>query len=71
MKTRLAILAAAVTLLLAGAGCGKPAAQAPAAPPVNQQAETPSSPGLPRMTAQPLDEDDHLDAALKDLDTVE
>lgn len=70
MKTRFALFAAAAALVLIGAGCGKAAAPFP--PPVNQQAvEKPSSPGLPRMTAQPLDEDDHLDAALKDLDTVE
>lgn len=71
MKSRYAFLAVAAALLLAGAGCGKSAANVPVAPPVNQQAEKPSSPGLPRMTAQPLDEDDRLDAALKDLDTVE
>lgn len=70
MKIRYALFAAAAALVLGGAGCGKSAAPVPA-PSVNQQAEKPSSPGLPRMTAQPLDEDDHLDAALKDLDTVE
>ncbi len=70
MKTRYAILAVVAALLLAGAGCGGSAPAKPQ-PPVNQQAEKPSSPGLPRMTAQPLDEDDRLDAALKDLDTVE
>ncbi|MEY4744581.1 MAG: hypothetical protein RL272_526 [Candidatus Parcubacteria bacterium] len=71
MKTRLAIFSAVAALLLAGAGCGKSAAPQPAQPPVNRQAQKPASPGLPRMTQQTVDEDDHLDAALKDLDTVE
>ncbi|HTM67992.1 MAG TPA: hypothetical protein VL426_01715 [Candidatus Binatia bacterium] len=69
MQTRRTILAIAAALLLIGAGCGgtkKPPAPQPA---VNQPAK-PSSPGLPRQTEQQFDEDDHLDDALKDLDTV-
>lgn len=72
MKIRYAFFSAAfVTLLFAGAGCGSKAPSPAAAPAVNEAAEKPSSPGLPRMTEQPLDEDDHLDEALKDLDIVE
>lgn len=68
MKNRYAFVA--LVLLFVGAGCGAKAPAAPA-PAVNEAAQKPSSPGLPRMTEQPLDEDDHLDEALKDLETVE
>lgn len=69
MSNRIRIAIATAALLLMGAGCGsKPAVQAPAPEPA---AEKPSAPGLPRMTEQPIEEDDGLDAALKDLETVE
>lgn len=72
MKTRSVFLSAAfAALLFVGAGCGSKAPAPAAVPDVNQAVEKPSSPGLPRMTEQPLDEDDHLDEALKDLDIVE
>ena len=69
MKTR-PLIAISIVMLLAGFGCGakKPAATPP---PVNQAEAKPSSPGLPRQTQQQFDEDDHLDAALKDLETVQ
>lgn len=71
MKTSRPVIALALaSLLLAGFGCG---AKKPAAPSAaNEPAATaPSSPGLPRQTQQQFDEDDHLDAALKDLETVQ
>lgn len=69
MKNRIRIAIVTAAMLLVGAGCGsKPAAPAPVPEPA---AEKPSAPGLPRMTEQPIEEDDGLDAALKDLETVE
>ncbi|HTK04677.1 MAG TPA: hypothetical protein VL500_03775 [Candidatus Eisenbacteria bacterium] len=70
MKTRPLIAITIAALLLAGFGCGarKPSATPP---PVSAPEAKPSSPGLPRQTQQQFDEDDHLDAALKDLETVQ
>ena len=69
-NSRLSLALTIAALLFAGFGCfGKKPAPAPA---VNESAATaPSSPGLPRQTQQQFDEDDHLDAALKDLETVQ
>lgn len=69
MKNHIRIAIVTAAMLLAGAGCfSKPAAPAVAPEPA---AEKPSAPGLPRMTEQPIEEDDGLEAALKDLETVE
>lgn len=68
--TKARIIAVVAVLLLAGFGCGPK--NVPAPPPaanLNVPAK-PSSPGLPRQTQQQFDEDDHLDDALKDLETV-
>ena len=70
MKTRRPLASLAIAaLLLVGFGCGKKPAATP--PPVGEAETKPSSPGLPRQTEQQFDEDDHLDAALKDLETVQ
>lgn len=69
MTNSIRIAVATAALLLAGAGCGKQ--QQPATPAPEAPAAAPSAPGLPRMTEQPVEEDDGLDAALKDLEAVE
>lgn len=71
MTNSIRIAVATAALLLAGAGCGKPQQPATPSPAPEAPAAAPSAPGLPRMTEQPVEEDDGLDAALKDLEAVE
>jgi hypothetical protein len=74
MRYRIALLVGVLgSIVMIGAGCGgSKAVETPAA---EQRTETkaaaPAVPALPRMTEQPLDEDDRLDEALKELDAVE
>jgi hypothetical protein len=63
---RIVIIAA---LLLVGAGCGAKSTPAPAPAPTTPEA--PTAVGLPRTLKEPFDEDDHLDAALQELDLIE
>lgn len=65
---RTAITLVIATLLLAGFGCGKKAAPAP--PPAASEAPA-KPPGLPRETSEQFEENDNLNAALKDLEDVE
>lgn len=55
-------------LLLVGAGCGAKSKQTA---PVPEVVAPPSPVGLPRVLKESFDEDDHLDAALQELDAVE
>jgi hypothetical protein len=63
------LIIAVSALLLVGAGCGAKSKQASA--PAPEVAAPPSPVGLPRVLKESFDEDDHLDAALQELDTVE
>lgn len=60
---------AATALLLVGAGCGSKSKQVAA--PAPEVAAPPAPVGLPRVLKEEFDEDDHLDAALQELDAVE
>jgi hypothetical protein len=66
-KTTIAL--AIASLLFMGFGCGKKSASP--APAVNAPEAPAKPPGLPRETSEQFDEEDHLDAALKDLEAVE
>ncbi len=67
---KLLFIIAVSALLLVGAGCDAKTKQA-AAPPSPEATAPPSPVGLPRVLKETFDEDDHLDAALQELDTVE